>query len=154
MGTLAFTFKSREEQQKYYRIHDSIYRDLILSHLYIENVEKWVAYISSFEKWTRETPEPIVKLTIDVDAKGKKVNIQPGEKEVIELLFRPLDLLQKETKKIPDLISQINGGKPTTVKVTHSLLPSAQAIITKITRISFAPVLTFAQSYTDKLQYL
>jgi len=38
-------------------------------------VEKWVAYISSFEKWTRETPEPIVKLTIDVDAKGKKVNI-------------------------------------------------------------------------------
>lgn len=48
MGQLAFAFKTKEEERKYYRLHDMIYRDLIISHLYISNISKWTSYLRSF----------------------------------------------------------------------------------------------------------
>lgn len=38
MGTLAFAFKSKNEEKINYKLHNFIYNDRIKSYLYIENI--------------------------------------------------------------------------------------------------------------------
>jgi hypothetical protein len=46
-------------------------------------------------------------------------------------------------QKIPDLLSEVLGGEPSNIKITHSLLSEVEKEIARSTDYSMAPVNTF-----------
>lgn len=95
MGTLAFAFKSKNEEKNNYKLHNFIYNDRIKTYLYIENIQKWVEYISCFTTLTVKTPHPIIKATVSIDPNTKKIKVNPSKATTKRMLLKPLELLER-----------------------------------------------------------
>lgn len=90
LGVLSFTFKNKAQEIKYLKLHNFIFKDLIISHLYRANFNKWLDFLNKFTSWTIDTPQPILKLYITADLETKQFIIKPSMNRAKEMLVKPL----------------------------------------------------------------
>jgi hypothetical protein len=136
LGELAFVFKSKQEERRYIKLHNFIFKDLITRYLYECNVQRWLSFLTSFLTWTKDTPEPIIKLALLVNRTARTVEIEPTRESVKRLLLEPLSHLESLVKGIPDILSELKG-EPSTIDLKKSLLESSAAQINAVVEHSF-----------------
>ncbi len=70
------------------------------------------------------------------------------------VLIQPLKIMESDISDIPDILSELLGGEPTTIKIKSSLIKESQIWIDKVVSHSFQDINKYCNTFSTKLKYL